>query len=278
MRVILVAFCLGLGFASSVIAHLSGRDPNRGSHLDLNARREAFLVIGGLAVNLAANAKLAAASPTRPEAYARSDLWVQDRWLAGTYAPVYATASDWLVIPVTGALPLLDMGFALTGRAGWRPVAEDMLVLSQALAWSSALNLLVRSAAVHPRPLVFNPSAPREERTAPEARGSFYSGHANAAFAGIAVAATLLPARYPELHPVYVWVVGGALASGVAGLRVAAGKHYLSDVVVGAAAGTAFGWAFAKWHLPATSRGAGSSGSISLQPDPRGGALAVYRF
>jgi membrane-associated phospholipid phosphatase len=34
----------------------------------------------------------------------------------------------------------------------------------------------------------------------------------------------------------------------VSGLRVAAGKHYLSDVAVGAAAGSFFGWVFPYMH------------------------------
>lgn len=249
--------------------------PPQQAPLDWNTRREAFLLVGGLAMNLAANAKLASAPATRPEQYARQDLWAHDRWVAGSYRPEFADVSDWLVVPVTGALPLIDAVAALTGNARWRPMAEDMLILSQALAWSSSLNLLVRAAAVHPRPLVFNPSAPHEERAAPEARGSFYSGHANASFAGIAVAATLLPHRYPELNPAYVWAVGGSLAATVAGLRVAAGKHYPSDVLVGAAVGSAFGWAFARWHLPGKAH---DHGQVVLQPDPRGGLIAALRF
>jgi undecaprenyl-diphosphatase len=63
---------------------------------------------------------------------------------------------------------------------------------------------------------------------------SFPSGHASTSFA----AATVLSAFAPRHRLLFY-----ALATLIALSRVYVGVHYLSDVVAGAALGTAFGWA-----------------------------------
>lgn len=245
-----------------------------------NARREIFLVTGGLLANVGANSMLRDPPATNPLAEDKSQLWWIDRWNAGTYRPEVALLSDVLVFPITGAMPLADLGLYLMGKSDLQPMWEDALILSEALAWSSALGLWVRSSEWHPRPFVFSSKAPWKDRTAPEAGGSFYSGHTNSSFVGISVLATLLPARFPEVNPAWLWVGGGVAAAGVGGLRILAGKHYPTDVVAGAAMGSLFGWSFAKWHLkPKGSRLSKATESrFTVIPIWSGGLAAIYRF
>jgi membrane-associated phospholipid phosphatase len=90
---------------------------------------------------------------------------------------------------------------------------------------------------------------PADERLSGEASGSFYSGHANGAFLSAVYFSYTYSLRHPD-SGIKGWLWAGSLgaASVVGGLRIAAGKHYLSDVVVGAAAGSFFGWVFPYMH------------------------------
>jgi membrane-associated phospholipid phosphatase len=268
-------FAAGVGWAQRGTASERPASP-----IEWNSRREIFLLSGGLLANLGANEKLRNQTATDPRMENRNQLWAIDRWNAGTYNPIMARISDALVIPITGALPMVDLGLFWTGHSDLRPFWEDACILAQALAWSSTLGLWVRSAQWHPRPLVFADHAPESVRTAPEAGGSFYSGHTNSAFVGISVLATLLPARYPRIHPGWLWAGGGLAAASVGTLRMMAGKHYPTDVVVGACMGSLFGWGFATWHLKSkpTNPMAIHATSISVQPDWRGGAHLVATF
>jgi membrane-associated phospholipid phosphatase len=123
-----------------------------------------------------------------------------------------------------------------------------------------ALNQFVRSLRLHPRPFVFNDQAPMKDRLKGEAAGSFYSGHATAAF----LSAVYLSYTYPMHHPdfqgrAWLWTGSLAAAAGVSSLRVLSGKHYLSDVVAGAAMGALFGFAVPWVHVRHNQSGAAQS-------------------
>jgi membrane-associated phospholipid phosphatase len=206
----------------------------------------------------------------------RSDLLPFDRWAAGSYSTGASLASDAIVVSLC-ALPAALSGLeAWQGKTPWNTFTTDVVILGEAYTLSSALDIFVRSLRVHPRPFVYGTEAPLADRGAGEASGSFYSGHASAAF----LAATYLSCTYPLRHPEFkggAWLWAGSLgaAATVASLRVAAGKHFPSDVVVGAAAGAFFGWAFPKLHLRTR------EGSLSLGLQPRVdavGPLASWRF
>jgi membrane-associated phospholipid phosphatase len=177
------------------------------------------------------------------------DLWAIDRWAAGYYSPAAGLASDVLIIPLL-ALPLAATAWdSHKGNQDWRAAFEDAVIYWEALAISSSLDLIVRSTQVHPRPLVYGEDVPADERLSGEASGSFYSGHANGAFLSAVYFSYTYSLRHPD-SGIKGWLWAGSLgaASVVGGLRIAAGKHYLSDVVVGAAAGSFFGWVFPYMH------------------------------
>ena len=79
---------------------------------------------------------------------------------------------------------------------------------------------------------------------------SFYSSHTSMAFSMAVAAGTVATMRGYRAAP-YVWALGVPLAFLAGYLRVAADRHYLSDVLVGAAVGSAFG-ALTPWlmHRP----------------------------
>jgi len=116
-------------------------------------------------------------------------------------------------------------GLALSGRSGRRAAARGLLALSVA---SAATNVLKRASGRRRPPAGLVPAA-REPRRTPFTT-SFPSGHAASAAAFSTAVVLELPWTCVPLVP---------LAAAVAASRVVIGVHYPSDVVAGAALGTA---------------------------------------
>ena len=165
-----------------------------------------------------------------------------DRGFAGIYRPGVALASD-VASGSTFALAVLLS--ALDVHQAGEPVSSwltDLVVMAEAVFLNGAANELAKIASARPRPLVYG-LAPGAGRLAdPESYVSFYSAHTSGAFAvGLAYAQTFAY-RHPESPWRFAMYAGAvALGSGIGVARVASGKHFPSDVLVGAAAGTAFG-------------------------------------
>jgi membrane-associated phospholipid phosphatase len=156
-----------------------------------------------------------------------------------------------------------------SARDGW----VDVLLVTEAVAISTNLNQLVKFAVARQRPFVRYGNFAEPGRTPdPDDDLSFYSGHTSTAFALATAAATVSHLRGYRSTP---WVLGGGLgvATVVGYLRIAADKHYLTDVLTGAAAGAAIGWAV-PWllHRP---RGGGAAGAgVAAVPWPVGFVVA----
>jgi len=209
--------------------------------------------------------------------YDQNKLLPWDKPFAGTYSSKADLASN--VLCGAAVLPLALSGYdwhrgALTGN----DVGTQFVMLSQVLALESGLNLAIRSLALWPRPLVFYSQVDSSAITK-DVAGSFYSGHSSAAFA-IAVFSGVW---YDRTHPgspysPYVWAGALSLATSIAVLRVAAGKHYPTDVVVGALTGSVIGWVVPKLHENAAKPGAPRAlTNVALAPIP-GGALVLWTF
>jgi membrane-associated phospholipid phosphatase len=150
------------------------------------------------------------------------------------------TASDVLllsILPATAAHQLLAARAAGDVGAG----ARDLLYIAEATAIAMSLTQLTKLAVGRERPFVHygNHRDPARQPD-PDDVLSFFSGHASIAFSLAAAAGTVSDLRgYPSAP--WVWAVGLTLASGVGYLRIAADQHYLTDVLAGAAVGTAVG-------------------------------------
>ena len=241
--------------------------------------RETVLLGTGVAAQIMGQYRVRYMEPAGPEDLDRGDLGVWDRWAAGTYNPALDPVSDVLAVAVGGAAVFAGTWHASRDETSWRPVLEDFLILSEALAWSSAINLNVRAERIHPRPFVYGTEAPAAARARGEAAGSFYSGHASEAFLGAVYLATSYPLRHPEFeHRGWLWAGSLTVATTAAALRVAAGKHFPSDVLAGAAMGSLLGLGFAQLHRP---EGLGLWGTELWPMIGEGGApglTAIRRF
>ncbi len=121
----------------------------------------------------------------------------------------------------------------------------DALLISEATIIAGNVNQLVKFGFARERPFVhFLPRAPtavRELTDSPtDDNLSFFSGHTTLAFAVATASGTISTLRGYRLAPL-VWGTGLALASTVGYLRIAADKHYFSDVLTAAIVGSAIG-------------------------------------
>jgi membrane-associated phospholipid phosphatase len=170
-------------------------------------------------------------------------------------------ASDLLANGVIPAGALLNS--AVFSRRGGEPSAfwTDTLVLAEVTAVSTGLDAVSKDAVARRRP-----TAGLSARGA--ADESFYSGHTSLAFALAAGAGTVSTLRgYPSAP--WVWGGGMALATGVGYLRVAGDAHWATDVLAGAAAGSAVGFGV-PWLFHRVRR---SDRGLDLTPAPGGLAL-----
>jgi len=171
-----------------------------------------------------------------------------DRW-----NPTIATASDGLLY---GSIGLGLVVSAVGGRThgdGWVPLG----IMSESLALSGTTVSLVKLAVRRPRPFTYldDPTADVQEELADvDATLSFPSGHTGMTATASFCAASLLVDEGMPAWPLY----GGAaaLTTTVASFRVLAGRHFPTDVVAGAAIGTAIGLAVPSMH---TASGVGAT-------------------
>jgi membrane-associated phospholipid phosphatase len=128
----------------------------------------------------------------------------------------------------------------LAARAAGETAAGlvDLLVVLQTVALAADLNHAVKHATGRARPFVREHAS--EGGSDPDDFLAFYSGHASVAFALASASGTVSSLRGYRSAP-WVWGLGMALAATTGYLRIAGDEHHLTDVLAGAAAGTAAG-------------------------------------
>jgi len=171
------------------------------------------------------------------------------------------------------AVPVGVMGFGLIQAyrfddpaAGW----SDVLLITQATSLAMLANVIVKYSVGRARPYVWQ-GTPDLYPFPADANLSFFSGHVTFVFAVVVSGSTLF---FMQDMPGAPWVlgIGLAAASFTAYLRMAANKHYLSDVLVSAGVGSLVGWAVPYlFHRPGR-KGAPQAGD--LMPAPGGIAIA----
>ncbi len=121
----------------------------------------------------------------------------------------------------------------------------DALLITEAAGIASDVNLALRFAVGRQRPWAWAASQSSGGSTAGlnrDSNMSFFSGHSTMMFAVSTAAGTIAEMRGYRWSPL-VWLVGMPFAVAVAYLRVASDDHWMSDVLVGTAAGGAMGFA-----------------------------------
>jgi membrane-associated phospholipid phosphatase len=149
------------------------------------------------------------------------------------------TTSDALFV-ASLALPVgLELGRGFNDNSLRRGIAYG-----SALGATGGLALAVKYSVRRDRPYTYNRD-PRVVAYAAHAHGndhSFFSGHTSLTFAAATSSGVLNNAvSHSDRARAALWAGGGALAAATGMLRIRAGMHFPTDVLVGAAIGTGFG-------------------------------------
>jgi membrane-associated phospholipid phosphatase len=195
-----------------------------------------------------------------------------DRWAYQNLVHPGVTESDLgRMLRVMGFLPLWAIGAAALVLSDWprrtaasvKPaLTRGALLLGSAAAGgivAELLKLLLRRerAWAHEGAYVFRPFTERPFSTGGLA---LPSSHALVAFGGLAMMAYLFPRAGP------VWY---ALAVGAAYSRVAAGAHFVSDVVLSGIVGIAVAALIWHWHLRRSAVAGDADDATTLLPGGR---------
>jgi len=174
----------------------------------------------------------------------KDDIWGVDRWAAGNYSE-RANSDGYIPFYASFVLPL-----ALLFNENERSHAGQISVLLvETMATTGAMFTLAAGLVQKSRPLVYNTSLPTEDRIANDEQRSFYAGHTAATAAATFFAAKVFNDFNPDspLKP-YIWGVAAAIPASVGYLRIKAGKHFLTDNLIGYVVGAASGILIPELH------------------------------
>ena len=171
----------------------------------------------------------------------KDDFLPWDKPLVGRYSENADKASD--IGSILAVAPLVVGGIAWhDGSSSGAEFATFSLMFLEAIGIGNGLNLTLRSLEIWPRPYMYAESGEGKEKAEnakSEAYGSFFSGHATAAFTVATFTDQWFRTTYPNSpYKGIMRASAYSLATLESVLRIAAGKHYVTDVVVGALVGT----------------------------------------
>lgn len=160
-----------------------------------------------------------------------------DRWAVGNH---HEQAEKWSDIPfyTSFGLPLLF----LTNDCARANASQIGLLYLETMAITGALFAQTNGRVNRIRPSVYNPGAGDAVRMDDKSKNAFYGGHTSSTAAASFFTAKVFNDFFPDspARP-YVWAGAITLPAVVASLRLKAGKHYLSDNVIGYAVGAGAG-------------------------------------
>jgi hypothetical protein len=188
-----------------------------------------------------------------------------DRKVAGRYHPAWGTWSD---VGVYSLEAIAAAGVVVDG--GLRDGLNDLVVIAEATMLANAASGVSTAITGRPRPYMYGTDAPLSVREDGNGGLSFFSGHTSTAFGLVTSTFVTLHRLHPESRwPWYVLAGGVASAGFVGATRILAGWHFPTDVVAGAAVGTAVGVIVPSLHasprrVAAVPMSVASGGGIAL--------------
>jgi membrane-associated phospholipid phosphatase len=196
------------------------------------------IVVGGAALYVLSNTAFTSLDPSscrwcNPPGFdnaVRNALVWRDVHLADALSTIDAYA----LAPIVG----LTFLYFSDEDASWSRLLDDTLPVMETVVLSQLFGQVVKVAVGRQRPYAHYGATPTEPTS--QDNLSFFSGHSLLGFSITASAGLICHWRHYWTEP-YVWGIGIALSLSTEYLRMAADKHYLSDVVTGGAVGLGVG-------------------------------------
>jgi hypothetical protein len=174
-----------------------------------------------------------------------------------------------------------DVSYALAGAVVAAPLAllldHDVidswrtysLMYMETVALAVIIPAFAKRTVERVRPFVYNPDVPMDRRMTDDPRGSFFSRHTTMAFASAVFLSTAHDAYHPgSASSPYIWAGSLLAATAVGVMRIESGEHFPTDVIAGAAVGSAIGYLIPRMHRVETGR-------FSLTPVLRGSEVGL---
>lgn len=148
----------------------------------------------------------------------------------------------------------LDAASVYARGGSFREWGEDATIIVQSIVVGANLNQLVKFVVGRERPFVHDLAPGDKPRTKSPGDNnlSFYSGHTMLGFVSAVSAGTIASMKGYKAAP-WIWGTGLTLAAATGYLRIAADKHYFSDVITGAIMGSVAGFVIPWLHRPKNS-------------------------
>ncbi|MFH1831131.1 MAG: phosphatase PAP2 family protein [Pseudomonadota bacterium] len=145
----------------------------------------------------------------------------------------------------------------------------DALIIAEASTLAAFTGQIVKIASGRQRPYAHFGGGSQS----PSDNISFYSGHTTLAFALAVSSGTVASMRGYSLAP-WIWGAGLGIAATTGYLSIASDRHYLTDVIAGAAIGSAFGFGIPYlFHRPRARNP--KTPLVSVQPAHGGGLITI---
>lgn len=192
-----------------------------------------------------------------------------DRFATRNYSTGFAQASNGLEI-ATQLAPVLF----LTGKNTRKHFGQIIILYLEASFINTGVTIISKMTFRRTRPFVYNPAVSLDDKLTRTARTSFISGHTSTAAVGSFFAAKVFSDFYPDSKwkPV-VWGAAAVIPGVMGYFRVAAGKHYPTDVIAGYLVGGTIGFLVPHLHRKNKNKDAKLSFDLGFNS-----ARMVYQF
>ncbi|MFC6996107.1 phosphatase PAP2 family protein [Rufibacter roseus] len=195
---------------------------------------------------------------TESEAMAlrKEDVNSFDRFSAGNHSESAKKISDVMLYSSLAAPALLLFDPEISSNAG-----QTAVLYVETMAITGTLFTMASAAFPRARPLTYSPDVEMREKTRSNSQNSFYAGH-TAAVSTVSFFTAKIFHDYNPDSPArpFVWAGAALVPAAVGYLRLEAGKHFLSDNIIGYGVGAAVGILVPQLHKKTNNSG------ISLFP------------
>ncbi|WP_207432998.1 phosphatase PAP2 family protein [Sabulibacter ruber] len=197
---------------------------------------------------------------TQEEALAlrKSDVNSFDRFAAGNHSESAKKVSDVMLYSSIAAPALLLFDSKINDNTG-----QLLALYVETMAVTGTIFTLSSAAFPRARPLTYSPEVEIGEKTRANSQNSFFAGHT----AAVSTMAFFTAKVFHDYNPdsparPFVWAGAALVPAAVGYLRLEAGKHFLSDNLVGYGVGAAVGILVPQLHKKSNMTGFSISPSV----------------